>query len=342
MNKLIKTGGLLGGMMMLSALSHGEGTSAGVSIENQASVSYQTASGSVTNDSAIVAFTVQELIKSTIAKLDATSVSVSSPQTGAAMKFRLQNDGNGSEGFAIFVSQDSGDDFDVSVGSFYVDDGDGVLNTALDTLYDNSNPPALAPDASLVLWVTADIPGSLSDADLANLNVSAVSRTFVADGQSNPGAGAVVNGGGSSGGVTTDAVNAEAITSVTSSFVVTDIDVAISKAISATRDNLGGGAGNQAVPGAEVDYILTVTVTGTGTANDVAVSDDLPDQLQLKDGISGVISVGGVNKTASSADSDGASYDANTGLISVDLGDIDAGDPSIDIEFTTVIQQEGP
>ncbi|GAA6134879.1 hypothetical protein NBRC116188_16690 [Oceaniserpentilla sp. 4NH20-0058] len=338
MKQLVKIGGLLSGMMMLSTLSHGAGTSAGVSIENQASVTYQTASGGVTNDSAIVAFTVQELIRSTLVKLDASSVSVSSPQTEAAMKFRLQNDGNGDEGFVINVSQDSGDDFDVTVGSYYIDDGDGVLNTALDTLYDNNNPPVLAPDASLVLWVTADIPGSLSDADLANLNVSAVSRTFVADGQTDPAAGAVVNGAGSSS-PTTDAVNAEAITSVTSSFVVTDIDVAISKAISATRDNLGGGAGNQAVPGAEVDYILTVTVTGTGTANDVEVTDDLPIQLQLKDGTSsGVITVGGVDRTASGADSDGASYDANTGLITVELGNINAGDPSIDIEFTTVIQ----
>jgi len=335
MKQLIKIGGILYSLILFSTLSHGAGTSAGSWIQNQASVSYQTASGNVTSDSAVVQFQVQELVRSSIVKLDAGSVSVSSPQTNAAMKFRLQNDGNSPEGFSIFVSQDSGDDFDVTIGSYYVDDGDGIFDPALDTLYDNSNPPELAADASIVLWITSDIPSSLSDADLANLNVSAVSHTFVADGQATPSAGAVVENAGPD---STDVVNAAAITSITSTFVVTDIDVTITKVISATRDNLGGGTGSQRVPGAEVDYTLTVTVTGSGTANNIIVTDDLPDQLQLKDGVSGIITVGGIDETASSADSDGTSYDANTGTITVELGDIDAGDPSVDIVFTTIIQ----
>lgn len=335
MKKLINIGGAVSGLLLISATSYGAGTGAGIDIENQASVSYQTASGSVSNDSAIVSFKVQELVRSTIAKLDAGSVSVSSPETDAALKFRLQNDGNGSEGFVINVAQDSGDDFDVTVGTIYVDNGDGIFDPATDTVYDNNNPPSLAPDATLDIWVSADIPASLSDADLANLNVSAVSHTFVSDGQTSPNAGDVVSG---AGGGSTDAVNAEAVTSVTSTFVVTDIDVSISKAIAATRDNLGGGAGNQAVPGAEVDYVLTVSVTGTGTASTVVVTDDLPDQLQLLNGINGIITVGGVDETASSADADGTSYDANTGMITVDLGNITAGSADIDIEFTTVIQ----
>lgn len=250
------------------------------------------------------------------------------------MKFKIKNDGNGDEGFKIVVTQDSGDNFDVTLGSFYIDNGDGILDTAVDTLYDNANPPAMAPDAELTIWVTSDIPNALADAALANLNVSAVSATFIADGQSNPNAGAVVVGSGDSG---TDAVNAVAIAAVTSTFVVSDIDVNIAKAISATRDNLGAG-GSQAVPGAEVDYTLTVTVTGTGTANNIVVTDPLPAQLQLKDGITGTITVGGVTETASAADSDGTSYDANTNTISVDLGNVNAGAAAIAIEFTTVIQ----
>ncbi|MFY0699399.1 MAG: DUF11 domain-containing protein, partial [Bermanella sp.] len=296
--------------------------------------SYDASSCTVTANSVTVTFTVQELVKGTVAKLYAGNISVSSPQTDAAMKFKIKNDGNGDEGFKIVVTQDSGDNFDVTLGSFYIDNGDGILDTAVDTLYDNANPPAMAPDAELTIWVTSDIPNALADAALANLNVSAVSATFIADGQSNPNAGAVVVGSGDSG---TDAVNAVAIAAVTSTFVVSDIDVNIAKAISATRDNLGAG-GSQAVPGAEVDYTLTVTVTGTGTANNIVVTDPLPAQLQLKDGITGTITVGGVTETASAADSDGTSYDANTNTISVDLGNVNAGAAAIAIEFTTVIQ----
>jgi uncharacterized repeat protein (TIGR01451 family) len=334
MNKLKTIGSVLGSLLLSVSYAHAAGTTAGVPISNQATVSYDAGAGTVTANSGTVTFKVQELVKGTVAKLDAGNISVSSPETGAAMKFKLKNDGNGDEGFKIVVTQDSGDNFDVTLGSFYIDDGDGILDISVDTLYDNTNPPAIAPDAELTIWVTSDIPGALADAALANLNVSAVSATFVADGQSNPNAGAVVIGGGDA---STDAVNAVAIASVTSTFVVSDIDVSIVKAITATRDLLGAG-GSNAVPGAEVDYSLTVTVTGTGTATGIVVSDILPSQLILKNGVSGVITVGGTAKTASSTDSDDAEYDANTKTITVNLGDIDAGDPAIAIQFTTVIQ----
>jgi uncharacterized repeat protein (TIGR01451 family) len=334
MNKLKTIGAVLGGLLLSASYAQAAGTTAGAPISNQATVSYDAGAGTVTASSGTVTFKVQELVKGTVAKLDAGNISVSSPQTNAAMKFKIKNDGNGEEGFKILVTQDSGDNFDVTLGSFYVDDGDGIFDISTDTLYDNANPQPIASDAELTIWVTSDIPGSLADAALANLNVAAVSATFIADGQSNPNAGDVVIGGGDGG---TDAVNAVATVSVTSTYVVSDIEVTIAKAITATRDNLGAG-GSQAVPGAEVDYTLTVTVTGTGTANSVVVSDPLPTQLKLKDGVSGTIKVGGADETASSADGDGTAYDANTNTISVDLGNINAGDPAIAIEFTTVIQ----
>lgn len=335
MNKLKTITSVISGLLLSASYAYGAGTSAGATITNQASVSYDAGAGTVVASSGSVSFKVQELVKATVAKLDASDISISSPQTDAAMKFKIKNDGNGSEGFRIVVTQDSGDEFDVTLGNIYIDDGDGILDTAVDTLYDNANPDALAADAEITIWVTSTIPGSLADNDKSNLNVSAVSATFINDGQSNPAAGAVVIGGGDSA---TDAVNAVAISSITSTFVVSDIDVTITKAITATRDNLGAG-GSQAVPGAEVDYTLTVTVTGTGTANNIVVSDPLPTQLRLKDGNTGTINVGGNPETATSADTDGTSYDANTNTISVDLGNIDAGDPAIAIEFTTVIQQ---
>lgn len=334
MKKLAIIGGLLSGLLLITGYTHAAGTSAGANISNQATVSYNAGAGTITASSGIITFKVQELVKATVAKLDAGNISVSSPQTDAAMKFKVQNDGNGDEGFKIVITQDSGDNFDVTLSEIYIDDGDGILDTSVDSLYDNSNPTIISPDSSLTIWVTSDIPTALADAAKANLNVSAVSATFIADGKSNPNAGDVVVGGGDGG---TDAVNAVSITSVTSTYIVSDIDVTITKVISETRDLLGAG-GNQAVPGAEVDYVLTVTVTGTGTANSVVVSDPLPSQLALKSGIAGTIKVGGTDKTASSADTDDAEYDANTNTITVDLGDIDAGDPAIAIEFTTVIQ----
>ena len=192
MNKLKTITSVISGLLLSASYAYGAGTSAGAPISNQATVSYDAGAGTVTANSSTVTFTVQELVKGTVAKLDAGNISVSSPQTDAAMKFKIKNDGNGDEGFKIVVTQDSGDNFDVTLGSFYIDNGDGILDTAVDTLYDNANPPAMAPDAELTIWVTSEIPNALADAALANLNVSAVSATFIADGQSNPNAGAVV------------------------------------------------------------------------------------------------------------------------------------------------------
>ncbi len=334
MKRLIKIGGAIGCLLLAMSNAYALGTSAGTPIENRATVTYNAGAGTISADSDIVTFKVQELVKATIAKLDSGIIRVSSPQDDASMKFRIKNDGNGSEGFKIVVTQDSGDHFDVTLGNIYIDDGDGILDTAIDTLYNNSSPPAIAADGSIVIWVTSKIPPGFTNNKIANLNVSAVSHTFILDNQSNPNAGDVVIGGGDN---STDAVNAIAVTSVTSTYQVSDINVSITKAVTATRDNLGAG-GNKAVPGAEVDYLLTVTVSGSGIATDVVVSDPLPPQLQLKNGTTGSITVSGTPLTAASGD-DAASYDANTNTISVELSDMEAGVTApINIEFTTVIQ----
>jgi uncharacterized repeat protein (TIGR01451 family) len=337
MNKFKMIGGLFS-LALMANESMALGTQAGTSIENQATVTYTAGAGTVSAASGKVYVTVQELINANIVSQDSANVSISSPQTNAYLKFQLTNTGNGDEGFAISQQNLTGaDNFDVTFSNAYIDDGDGIFDPAIDTLYDNSNPQVLAPDASMVIWVASTVPSGISDGNTADVQVTALSKTFSDDGQTSPSAGAVVNG---QGDAATDAVmgTSGANADDDATFIVSDIDVAIVKAISAVRDNLGGGAGNQPVPGAEVDYTLTVTVTGTGDADNISVSDPLPTELKLKDGITGVITVGGVAETASSADSDGTSYDANTNTITVDLCTVTAGDPAIAIQFTTVIQ----
>ena len=338
MNKIKLIGGLFS-MALFANESLAAGTLAGTSIENQATLTYNAGAGTVSASSGKVFVTVQELINATIISQDSGSVSVSSPQTDAPLKFQLTNTGNGNEAFEISQQNLTGsDDFDATFTNAYLDDGDGIFEPGTDdVLYDNSAAPSISPDASIVIWVASSIPSATPDGDTADVEVKALAKTFADDGQSSPNAGDVVVSQGDS---STDAVmgTSGANADDNATFVVSAIDVSIDKAVSAVRDNLGGGAGNQPVPGAEVDYTLTVTVTGTGNANNISVSDPLPSELRLKDGISGTITVGGSVETATSADADGTSYDANTNTITVDLGTVTAGDPAIAIQFTTVIQ----
>lgn len=338
MNKFRIIGGLFT-LALFANESMAAGTLAGTSIENQATVTYDAGAGTVSASSGIVTVEVQELINATIISQDSGNVSVSSPQTDAYLKFQLTNTGNGTEAFEISQQNLTGsDDFDATFSSGYIDDGDGIFEPGTDdVVYNNATPPSISPDASIVIWVASTIPSSIPDGDTAEVQVKALSKTFSDDAQTSPSAGDVVNNQGDS---STDAVmgTSGANADDEATFVVSAIDVAVAKMVSAVRDNLGGGSGTQPVPGAEVDYTLTVTVTGTGDADNISVSDPLPTELKLKDGISGVIRVGGVDETATSADSDGTSYDANTNTITVDLGTVTAGAAAIAIEFTTIIQ----
>ncbi|WP_396587128.1 hypothetical protein [Bermanella sp. R86510] len=327
------------GLLVLAPFSWAGGTAPGTQIENTATVTYSPTSGGarVSASATSNALTVQELVRSTITLLDAGEVSVTTPQTLAAMKYRLTNNGNGTEGFKIITSQPTaGDEFDVTLTDIYIDNGDGILDTATDTLYDENNPPAIAPDADIVFWVTANIPSSLNDGDRAEIIVSALSKTFADDGQNNPTIGSVVTSTGDSG---TDAISGENLTQVNNAFVISNINVNVTK-VSSVNDGLGAGSGTQPIPGAEVSYTITVSVAGSGTAYGIEVVDPLPTSLRVKDftaSSGGIITVDGTPKTGRSGD-DNVTYDQASNEITIDLGDIDAGDPDTVIEFITIIQ----
>ncbi len=331
-------------ILLTTMNSYGAGTTAGTVISNQASVSYNSGAGTISANSNIESLTVQELVNATLISQDAANISVGSPQTNAVLKFQITNTGNGNEAFFINGTNQAGsDDFDVTFGNVYQDsNNNGVYDSATDALYDNTNPPSLSPEQSMTLWVLSTIPGSLVNANTSDVQITALSKTFSDAGNTSPNAGDVEPGLGQS---STDAVmgTSGANADDNATFIVTAIEVSITKTISSVNDNLGQNGSNR-VPGAEVEYTLTISVTGTGTATSIEVTDDLPDQLVLKDVASGIIKVsisGGPVENMTAKDDiavDAAKYDANSGLITVNLGDIAAGAADSTIQFTTVIQ----
>ncbi len=322
-------------LLAFSAMqSHAAGTQAGVVISNQATVTYTAGAGNISASSQIVTITVQELINATVISQDAANVSVSSPQTDAFLKFQITNTGNGNEAFLISQSDLTGnDEFDVGASTIYLDDGDGVFEPGTDDILYNT--PSISPDASIVIWAASNIPSGQADGNRAEVQVSALSKTFSDAGLTNPNAGDFVSGTGDSN---TDAVYGTGAANAddTGIFIISAITVTVNKEVTGVSDNLGG-SGTQPIPGADVEYTLTVKVIGSGTANTVVVSDPLPIQLKLKGGTSGTITVNTVPMTAVS-DGDIASYDANTNTITVNLGDVTAGVADSIIIFTTTIQ----
>ena len=339
MKKLIT----LTAFFMVNALAinvNAAGTSAGTIISNSATVNYNVGASALSATSAPVTVQVQELINATMESKDTSKEqSVAPSQSNAALKFELTNTGNGNEAFILTQENLTGDQFNTTLDNIYLDDGDGIFEPASDPLY---TPTSIAPDTSITLWIASkDFTNAQSNGDRADIRVNALSQTFSVAGNSNPSVGDVVAGAGDSSTAAIHASSGPATDTATFIMDTSAIAVNIEKSIAAVRDSITA-TGDQAIPGAEVDYLITVEVTGTGNATTVTVSDPLPSELKLKNESTGTITlnVGGSTTvmTANIPDADGASYDANTRTITVELGDIAAGSAIQNITFTTVIQ----
>lgn len=335
MNKL-KVLGVLLALVLVATNAMALGTTAGTSINNTATVNYNVGASSLTATSTQVTIKVQELINATLESKNAgKQQNVAPGQSNAALSFELTNTGNGDEAFVLTQQNLTGDQFDTIADNIYVDDGDGIFEPLIDAVY---VPTSLAPEESIALWIASkDISNTQNNGDRADILVNALSKTFSDAGNSNPAQGDTVTGQGDG---STDAIHAiSGPANDTATFVIDNsaINMVIEKSITGVRDGITA-AGNQYIPGSEVDYLITVEVTGTGDATAVVVKDPLPTELKLKNESTGVINIDGNPYTANIADNDGASYDANTRTITVELGNITAGSAIKNITFTTVIQ----
>jgi uncharacterized repeat protein (TIGR01451 family) len=335
MNKL-KVLGVLLALVLVATNAMALGTTAGTSINNTATVNYNVGASSLTATSTQVTIKVQELINATLESKNAgKQQNVAPGQSNAALSFELTNTGNGDEAFVLTQQNLTGDQFDTIADNIYVDDGDGIFEPLIDAVY---VPTSLAPEESIALWIASkDISNTQNNGDRADILVNALSKTFSDAGNSNPAQGDTVTGQGDG---STDAIHAiSGPANDTATFVIDNsaINMVIEKSITGVRDGITA-TGNQYIPGSEVDYLITIEVTGTGDATAVVVKDPLPTELKLKNESTGVINIDGNPYTANIPDNDGASYDANTRTITVELGNITAGSAIKNITFTTVIQ----
>lgn len=325
---------------LVAVNTYAAGTSAGTVISNSATVNYNVGASTMSATSTPVTVTVQELINATLESKDAgKEQNVAPSQSNAALKFELTNTGNGNEAFILTQQNLTGDQYDTTLDNIYIDDGDGTFEPLSDTIY---TPTSLAPDTSITLWMASkDFTNTQANGDRADIRANALSQTFSVAGNGNPALGDIVSGQGDSGTEAIYATSGPATDTATFIMDTSAITMDIQKSVSAVRESITA-SGDKYIPGAEVDYLITVEVTGTGDATAVVVTDPLPSELKLKDEGTGTITltVGSTTTvmTANIPDNDGASYDANTRTVTVNLGDIAAGSVIQNITFTTVIQ----
>lgn len=306
----------IGALGLAATSAHAAGTAAGTVITNQVTVDYTVGGINQADVVASTNVTVDRKVDLTVAAT--TDTSVTPGATNQAVGFIVTNVSNDTLDFALTAAHASGDDFDVGAPFvFYRDNtGGGTVGQFDGTDVQITHIDALAADASVrVFVVTPTVPGTATNSQISGVTLTATAR------QNNGSAtlgGALTNAASNTAGVDTVFADAQGVSdglrdaahSATEQFVV------VTAAISATKSSriLAGVnefAAGAAIPGARVEFCITVANNGSANATGVVISDVLPATLSFADGVW----VGGADCNTRGADTGSESGGTVTGTI---------------------------
>jgi uncharacterized repeat protein (TIGR01451 family) len=283
------------------------GVTAGTLIENTAVASYDDGAGARTINSNTVTVRVDELLDVTLTSLDPGPISTRPGD--AVLTFELTNQGNGPEAFRLTANTAvAGNDFDTVFQAIAIDsNGNGIYDDGVDEILIAPQATAmLAPDTVLTVFVLVTVPDGVSDTQTSNVDLTAEAVT----GSGAPGtvfAGQGVDGGDAIVGTT------GAIATARGALIVGVANVALIKSVT-LRDPFGG---TSAVPGTIATFTIRAEVTGTGTINDLVITDLIPDGTTYAPGTLALDGAG-----LSDAEDGDAGSASDTAGIAVDLGDV--------------------
>jgi uncharacterized repeat protein (TIGR01451 family) len=292
--------------------AHAAGVIAGTNIENTATATYEVNGTPDTVDSNTVTIRVDELLDVSVSWLDGGSVPIGG--SGAILTFSLTNEGNGSEAFDLTaLNSIGGNDFNATVNFVAVDtNSNGIYDPGTDLVISSgASTPAVDPDASLTVFVSVALPGGQADADASQLRLTAEAAT----GTGAP--GTTFSGQGQGGG--------DAIVGLTGAddddlgALVVSLSGSPLVALSKSGTVVDPFGGTQPVPGAIVTYSIVAQVSGTGSVDQLSVTDDIPTGTTYQ---AGTLTLDSASLT-DAADADAGEADASG--ISVDLGTVASG-----------------
>jgi len=237
--------------------------------------------------------------------------------TDEELVFSVLNTGNDTQGYALnIVEETTGDDIDTDAPTsatpllVATDTNDnGVLDAAELTAavaYDPANPPQLAPDDVLFVVVEQNIPADATDEQTADISLVAdtldagptTPTVADADGTNSllGGAENVLADGTSTGNEVANAGD----DSATGTFIVAAAEVEALKTVTVFSEDgtncatiPGAPTGGFGLPGSCVEYVITVTNSGSEAATDIVVNDVLPPELEFTAAVFGDDFTGG-------------------------------------------------
>ena len=281
--KIMKT---LASVVVLSAITNitwAAGTAAGTPVDNTASIAYSVGGVSQTEiesseagnstpgagNGTATSFVVDKKIDLLVTAGSGTNVVPGA--SGAGLAFTLKNEGNSTESFTLTPSQvAAGDNFDTSACS--------VTSPAL--------PVSLAADASTAVTVECTVPpsdatvtnGATSLVDLLAAEATGLTETAGADT-----AASVDIVFADDTGTSTDGADRNAKHSATNTYTISTADLSVAKTSAVTEDPFNGTTNPKRIPGATIEYTITVSnAAGAQDATDLVISDTLPANLTFQ------------------------------------------------------------
>lgn len=293
------------------------GTTAGTTISNSATVDYSVSGVSQTQITSNTAqFVVDNRIDLVVEEVSGNPTVTSPGQTNVIASFTVRNDGNFAQGFLLSADNQAtataspfpsgtADNQDVGNVRVFVDDtANGTLN-AYDAEDTDTNIVSLAPDASVRVFILADVPVGAANGQFANVELTAVAvaaNTLAAltesNGADDPSTVQIVFG---------DA-GRDRTESAVDQYEIQSAALAVVKSSAVIEDDFNGVSPNaKAVPNAVVEYTVTITNNSTTTdATDLQISDAIPPNTTYEPGS---LWVDGVNVTDAN-DGDAGRYEA--------------------------------
>ncbi|MFI4967633.1 MAG: hypothetical protein ACHQAU_02810 [Gammaproteobacteria bacterium] len=222
-------------------------------------------SGSPFSQSASAVFTVQQIINVTVTWQNSSDVSVTAGASNQTLLFKATNTGNGTDSFKLTdaLVTPGGPSFTPAGCLIYFDTANTGVYSAGDVLYTaGTNDPSLAQNASKNMLIVCNIPASAVDASLGEMQLTATSKTA-------SGTFGTVNTGGGVGGV--DAIVGPTGGTANATGIYQVHQIAFAYVMSESVTDPGGGS--LVVSGSTITYTLTVTPSGTATADSTVITD---------------------------------------------------------------------
>lgn len=295
-----------------------QNTAAGVDVTNTASVSYDIDDIPQPPIPAVETFEVDAVINPVVATT--ADLTVAPGQTGVVIPYTVSNGGNQIQDFVLDVANRGDDDDDFTITAVWIDGGNGTFDSGAgdDTLVDLTDLASreatpitnISPgDPAVTVFIVGNVPATVADAD--DIDVDLIATAYTAGGgaietETAPGDTDIdvvdtvfgdADGPADGANAATTDDDEDGQHSATGALTVGNVTVTLTKTAVVLDNGLDINPTDQFfIPGARVEYTITIAYSGAGTAtaNDIVMSDPMPVNTTY---VAQSIELGGVDQT---------------------------------------------